>query len=632
MSSTTEAGRLALVGSPNSGKTTLFNALTGLHQTVANYAGVTVEHAVGTVEYQGTSVTLIDLPGTYSLAALSPDEEVVSRVLEGRMSDLPPPDGIVVVADATTLQRSLQLVGEVLLLGRPTVLVVTMIDELKARHGALKLPTLKRMLGIPVVGVVGNKGIGLDDVRAMLVGSSSWVAPKVEVPASQEERYRWSDAIFEACVTAPRRDETLTDKIDRVMLHPVFGIAIFAALMFLFFQVIFAVAAPIQEVFEGAVLGLGTLVGGWMPSGVLRALIVDGVIGGVGGVVVFVPQIALLLLMIALLEGTGYMARAAFVIDRVMGWAGLEGRCFIALLSSYACAIPGIMATRGIPDPKSRLATILVAPFMTCSARLPVYGLLIGAFVPQQTLFGVFNLQGAVLFGLYLMGSLSALLAAMALKRGVLHGATFPFYMELPPYRLPTVSVLWHRVSRGVWAFFRKAGTVILAASVLLWGALNLPQVDVPQDLRGDEVAARTYQLEQSVAASVGRAVEPVFAPLGFDWRINVGLIASLAAREVIVSTLAQIYGFGGDEEDTAGLSERLREARTPAGEPVYVLPTVLALLVFFIYALQCVSTLAVMRRETGSWRWPAFAFFAMFVTAYGMAWLTRMIAIALGL
>lgn len=632
MSSTTEAGRLALVGSPNSGKTTLFNALTGLHQTVANYAGVTVEHAVGTVEYQGTSVTLIDLPGTYSLAALSPDEEVVSRVLEGRMSDLPPPDGIVVVADATTLQRSLQLVGEVLLLGRPTVLVVTMIDELKARHGALKLPTLKRMLGIPVVGVVGNKGIGLDDVRAMLVGSSSWVAPKVEVPASQEERYRWSDAIFEACVTAPRRDETLTDKIDRVMLHPVFGIAIFAALMFLFFQVIFAVAAPIQEVFEGAVLGLGTLVGGWMPSGVLRALIVDGVIGGVGGVVVFVPQIALLLLMIALLEGTGYMARAAFVIDRVMGWAGLEGRCFIALLSSYACAIPGIMATRGIPDPKSRLATILVAPFMTCSARLPVYGLLIGAFVPQQTLFGVFNLQGAVLFGLYLMGSLSALLAAMALKRGVLHGATFPFYMELPPYRLPTASVLWHRVSRGVWAFFRKAGTVILAASVLLWGALNLPQVDVPQDLRGDEVAARTYQLEQSVAASVGRAVEPVFAPLGFDWRINVGLIASLAAREVIVSTLAQIYGFGGDEEDTAGLSERLREARTPAGEPVYVLPTVLALLVFFIYALQCVSTLAVMRRETGSWRWPAFAFFAMFVTAYGMAWLTRMLAIALGL
>lgn len=623
---------VALVGSPNSGKTTLFNALTGLNQKVANYAGVTVEHVVGEVEFDGRRLSLIDLPGTYSLEALSPDEEVVSRVLDGSMPGCDPPDGIVVVADATTLQRSLQLVGDILRLGRPTILILTMIDELKARHGALRLAALKRSLGIPVVGVVGNKGVGLDDVRALLSTSEDWKPTKVDVPASPEARYAWADRIFDECVTAPRRDDTRTDRIDQVLLHPVAGIAIFAIIMFLFFQIIFAVAAPIQALFEAGIGALGSLLGALLPDGIVNQLVVDGIIGGVGGVVVFVPQIALLLFMIAVLEGSGYMARAAFVIDRVMGWAGLEGRCFIALLSSYACAIPGIMATRGVPDPKSRLATILVAPFMTCSARLPVYGLLIGAFIPKMTVLGVFNLQGVVLFALYLLGSVSALVAATLLKRGVLRGATYPFYMELPPYRMPTFNVIWQRVSRGVWAFLRKAGTVILAASVLLWAALNLPRVDVPESLQADPVAAKTYQLENSVAADVGYMMEPLLAPLGFDWRIGVGLVASLAAREVIVSTMAQIYGFGGDEDDVDGLAARLRDAKKPDGTPLYTLPTVLALLVFFVYALQCVSTLAVMKRETGSWRWPAIAFTAMLIIAYTMAFVTRWSAIALGL
>ncbi|MEZ4462788.1 MAG: ferrous iron transporter B [bacterium] len=622
---------VALVGSPNSGKTTLFNALTGLHQRVANYAGVTVEHVVGEITADGRTLSLIDLPGTYSLEALSPDERVVSQVLEGRMPGCEPPDGIVVVADATTLQRSLQLVGDILRLGRPTVLIVTMIDELKARNGALKLPQLKRALGIPVVGVVGNRGIGMDDVRALLASVDTWTPTVVEVPEDQQARFVWADEIFEKCVVAPRREDGRTDQIDRVLLHPVMGIAIFAMVMFLFFQVVFAVAAPLQEAFESAVMLLGGVVGDLLPDGLLKQLLVDGVIAGVGGVVVFVPQIALLLLMIAVLEGSGYMARAAFVIDRVMGWAGLEGRCFIALLSSYACAIPGIMATRGVPDPRSRLATILVAPFMTCSARLPVYGLLIGAFIPSTYVLGVFNLQGIVLFLLYLLGSVSALLAAAVLKRGLLRGATYPFYMELPPYRVPTWSAIWHRVSRGVWAFLRKAGTVILAASVILWAALNLPRVDVPAELRDDPVAAQTYQLENSLAASVGHAMEPVLAPLGFDWRIGVGLVASLAAREVIVSTMAQIYGFGGDEEDVDGLAARMSQAKNPDGTSVYTLPTVLALLVFFVYALQCVSTLAVIRRETGSWKWPAFAFSYMLVIAYGMALFARYAAIGLG-
>lgn len=623
--------KLALVGSPNCGKTTLFNALTGLRQKVANYPGVTVEHAHGqvAVEVDGEThhVDLLDLPGTYSLAPLSPDEQVTLDALEGNLEGVDAPEGIVVVADATTLERSLPFVGDVLSLGRPTLVVLTMIDELKARGGAVKLGVLMRSLGVKVLGVVGNRGLGLDDLRHELARPETWKAADAsKIPTEQSARFAWSDAILDDCLTRPDVSRGNTDKVDRVVLHPVFGIGLFLLIMFLFFQIIFTVAAPLQDMLEGLVLLFGEWVAGVMSPGLLKSLIVDGVIAGVGGVVVFVPQIALLLLMIALLEGSGYMARAAFLIDRVMGWAGLEGRCFVALLSSYACAIPGLMATRGVPDPRSRLATMMVAPFMTCSARLPVYGLLIGAFIPDESVAGIFSLQGLVLFGLYLLGSVSALLAAVIFKRGLLRGKTFPFYMELPPYRVPSWRVLASYVWRGVKGFLRKAGTIILVASVILWGLMTFPEVEPPATMEPDSAQARAYQLEHSAAATLGKTIEPVIAPLGFDWRIGIGVIASFAAREVIVSTLAQVYSFSGDEEDVVGLGEKLAATKAPNGEPAYSIATAIALLIFYVYALQCVSTLAVMKRETGTWRWPMIALVYMSVVAWVSAFIAYQI------
>lgn len=624
--SPTAPPRLALIGSPNSGKTTLFNALTGLRQKVANYAGVTVDHVQANVSLpHGKQVTLIDLPGTYALTPLSPDEAVTLDVLRGAVPECPKPDGVLVVADATTLRRSLQLLGEVLLQNLPTALILTMVDEMKARGGAVDVPRLQRRLGIPVLGIVGNKGIGLDDVRHLIGQPDTWMRAKDgAIPSEIEARFGWVDALVEACTTKPSAGTALTDRIDGVLLHPGWGLGVFAVLMFVFFQLIFAVAAPLQDLFEGAVGELGGLVGHVLPEGVWwSGLIVDGVIGGVGAVVVFVPQIALLLLAIGILEHTGYMARAAFLIDRVMGWAGLEGRSFIALLSSYACAIPGIMATRAIPDPRSRLSTILVAPFMTCSARLPVYALLIGAFIPAETVGGIFGVQGLVLFGLYLLGSVSALVAAALFKRGLLRGRTYPFYMELPPYRWPTMKVVGLQVWRGVRAFLKKAGTVILGAAVVLWVLLNLPPVEVPAHIAGDEAASKAYQIQHSWAADVGRAIEPAIEPIGFDWKIGVGLLASLSAREVIVSSMAQTYAFGGDEEDLEGLGERLKADVKADGTPVYTLATVLSLLVFYVYALQCISTIGAIRRETGGWRWPAFAVTYMFVVAYAGSFVT---------
>lgn len=616
--------RLGLVGSPNSGKTTLFNALTGLRAKVGNYPGVTVERREGDAlqlaAESGRRVVVVDLPGTYSLTPISRDEEVVSQLLAGELHEVPRPDALVVVADACSLERSLLLVAQVLRLGLPACLVLTMIDELAARGGELDLPRLERALGVPVIGVVGHRGLGMDALRRLLGHPEGWSRPPFLPPGEPEERGAWAASVLEHVVRRRAGRSRRTDVLDAVLLHPVAGIAVFAFVMVLFFQLIFAWAQPAMDALDGGMAWLAGSARSVLPPGVLAEFLVDGVLAGVGSVIVFLPQIVLLFALLSLLDGIGYLARAAFVIDRVMGWIGLEGRSFVSLLSSYACAVPGIMATRTIPSARDRLVTILVSPLMTCSARLPVYALLIGAFVPATTVWGPFGLQGLVLLGLYLLGALAALAVAAVLKRTLFPGQGLPFYMELPPYRWPTAKHLALQVWSSARAFLRRAGTIILLASIVLWALLHYPRVEAPAGL-ADEAAA-SYALERSAAGRLGHALEPAIAPLGFDWKIGIGLVASLAAREVIVSTLAQIYA--STDEETS-LRDALRaDVRPDSGLPVYTPATVAALLVFFVFALQCTSTLAIMRRETNSWRWPAFAFGYLLALAYGASYLTH--------
>jgi ferrous iron transport protein B len=594
--------RFGLLGSPNCGKTTLFNGLTGLRARVGNYPGVTVERREGALRHARRSAVVIDLPGTYSLDPLSPDEAVVRRVLTGEISARP--DALVVVADACTLERSLLLLAQVLREGLPTCLVLTMTDELHARGGSIDLPHLERALGIPVLGVVGHRGLGLDALRTLLAAPERWSRPHLLPPADALARAGWAASVLDHVVQRRPQASRLTEAIDRVVLHPLAGSALFAVVMVLFFQLIFAWATPIMNAIDEFVAYAATAAHGALPAGMLADFVAEGLFAGVGAVVIFVPQIALLFGVLYLLEDIGYMARAAFVVDRLMGRIGLEGRSFVSLLSSYACAVPGIMATRTIPAPRDRLVTILVAPLMTCSARLPVYALLIGAFVPAAAV-GPFGLQGLVLLSLYLLGSLSALAVAAVLKRTLLRGEGLPFYMELPPYRLPTFRLWATQVWGSVRAFLRRAGTIILSVSIVLWVLLNVPRVEAPAGASAAE--ARRFALEHSLAGTAGHAIEPLIAPLGFDWKIGVGLLSSLAAREVIVSTLAQIYA--ATDEDSS-LRQAIRADVDPrTGLRVFTPATVAALLVFFVFALQCLSTIAVMRRETNSWRWPAFAF-----------------------
>jgi ferrous iron transport protein B len=617
--------RLGLVGSPNAGKTTLFNALTGLRSRVGNYPGVTVERREGRLDLAGRRAVVIDLPGTYSLDPISADEAVVSQVIDDRIAEVRAPDALIVVADACSLERSLLLVGQVLSRGRPTCLVLTMMDELAARGGSIDRDRLEAALGIPVVEVVGHRGKGLGALRKVMADPESWPRPQIPPPADAYERGSWADSISSHVITRRPGHNTLTDAIDRVVLHPVGGLLLFAAVMVTFFQLIFAWAAPAMDLIDGTIALAADAVHLALPGSLMADFLADGLIAGVGSVVIFLPQIVLLFSLLYLLEDVGYMARAAFVVDRAMGRIGLEGRSFVALLSSYACAVPGIMATRTIPSPRDRLVTILVAPLMTCSARLPVYALLIGAFVPAQTVVGPIGLQGLVLLGLYLLGPLVALAVAAVLKRTLLPGEGLPFTMELPSYRMPTFSLWASQVWGSAWAFLRRAGTIILLASVVLWLLLTFPRVPAPDGM--SEAAASRQALEQSYAGRAGRAIEPLIEPLGFNWKIGVGLIASLAAREVIVATLAQIYAA---EEDERSLRAAVRADRDPrTGDPVFDPPTVAALLVFFVFALQCMSTLAIMRRETNSWRWPAFAFAYMLVLAYTMSFATNRIVSA---
>ena len=623
--------RVALVGSPNSGKTTLFNALTGLHAKTGNYPGVTVARYEGLVEVAGRRAVVEDLPGTYSLDPISPDEQVVSDVLDPEAPDSP--DALVVLLDSTTLRRSLAMLGHVLHVGLPTMVVLSFTDELARRQGRLEVADLQRALGVRVLPVVGGDRDGVAALRGAIAevadDGEAWASPLVMPPTEPEETTGWVSSVLEAAGYRVPEVDGRTRRIDGVLLHPVWGTLVFLATMYAFFQVIFTVAAPLQGYVEQGFAWLGARAADVLGDGWAGRFVSEALIGGVGGVLVFLPQIILLFTLIALLEGVGYMARAAFLMDRVMSRAGLEGRAFVALLSSVACAIPGIMATRTLPSAKDRVATMMGAPLMTCSARLPVYVLLIGLLVPSSARIGPLGAQGTVMFALYLLGALSAMGTAWFFKKITGRtGPTMPFYMEIPSYRLPRASTVALAVWDAAKAFLRKVTVIILVTTALLWLLLNLPNRS-EEDLRAagvdptDSVAAGAYVLDESYAATVGKAVEPVFEPLGFDWRVDVGVISSLAAREVFVATLGQIAAAENPDEPAAELAS-MTTVRGGAEQPLFDAGTIAALLVFFAYALQCMSTIAVMRRETGTWRWPAIAFGYMFVLAWSLAFVAR--------
>jgi ferrous iron transport protein B len=618
--------RIALVGSPNAGKTSVFNHLTGLRAKTGNYPGVTVGRSVGTTKVDGVEIAIEDLPGTYSLDPISPDEQVVTDLLGGEVYGDGRPDGIVIVADATTLHRSIILVAQVLRQDLPCLLVLTMTDELTARGGGIALDALSTALGVPVLAVIANRGVGIDTLRAQLTAFTQWQRPPVLPPADNDAIDAWGRSVLKAADYVAPKPDRRTRGIDAVVLHPLWGTLIFFAVMFCFFQVVFTVAAPLQDQVGDWLTWLGNLVSNHVGNYVVRGLLGQGLIGGVGTVLQFIPQIVLLFLLIALLENVGYMARAAFLMDRVMAATGLEGRAFVAMLSSFACAIPGIMATRTLPSSRDRIATIITAPLMTCSARLPVFTLLVGILVSPKTQWGGFSAQGVAMFALYVCGGTSALIAAALFKSTILRSDLLPFTMELPPYRFPSPKNVLITMWDSAKMFLRKAGTIILGTSVVLWVMLNLPAREA-ETAKMSPTDATAYVMDHSWAADVGKAVGPVFKPLGFDWHVNIALLGSMSAREVFVSTLGQVAAAQSPDDP----HEALVSLTDDNGHKVFTAPTVIALMAYFIYALQCMSTVAVMRRETNSWRWPAIAWSYMFVLAWVMAFLARQVAIALG-
>jgi ferrous iron transport protein B len=610
---TLPAPLVAVVGNPNAGKSALFNALTGARQKVGNYPGVTVERKSGrTVLPDGRPVELVDLPGTYALEPSSLDEAVTRDVLSGRQAGERKPDALLVVVDASNLDNHLRFAMELRSLGLPMVVALNMVD-MAARDGlTLSAEALSQALGLPVVETVAVRRRGLEAVREALEGAIGRTAANIPAPPDLAREAR---RIAAAAIVSEAPVRRWTHRLDRILLHPVAGVAILAVVMFAMFQAVFAWSEiPIGWI-EGGVSAVGTLATDLLPEGALRSLLVDGVIGGVGAVVVFLPQILILFLFILLLEGTGYMVRAAFLMDRLMGTAGLSGRAFIPLLSSFACAVPGIMATRTIDNEKDRLTTILVAPLMTCSARLPVYTLIIAAFIPNREIAPFVNLQGVVMFGLYLVGIVGALLAALLLRKTVARGVASSFMMELPKYQMPALK----DVALGLWQrtviFLRRAGGIILVTTVLLWALASYPKAGPGE-----------RQSEVSIAGRIASGIEVVVKPIGFNHDIALALLPAMAAREVAVAAIATVYAI--DEADEAQLEQSLAERLSGA----WPLPTALAFLAWFVFAPQCVSTIAVTRRETNSWRWPLFMLTYLFVLAYVAAGLTYWTAVALGL
>ena len=614
---------LALVGTPNSGKTSLFNALTGSRQKVANYPGVTVERKEGFfVTPRGRQVSVVDLPGTYSLRGRSPDEEITRDFVLGRAKGESLPDLVLCVADSTNLRLTIRLLLELKKTGRPLMLVLNMFDIAQRRGVSVDVARLSGLLGIPVVTSIAVRKGGTSDLlrktdeisAQAAVGSRQNLWQPLSI-ADLRATQREADRIIAATVSLPARPDTWTARIDAVVLHPVAGIIILGLALFVMFQAVFAWAQPLMELLSHAFGALGQLVHDTLPAGLLQSFLQNGVISGVGSVIVFLPQIVIIFLFILLLEDFGYMARAAFLMDRIMGGAGLHGRAFIPLLSSFACAIPGIMATRVIDNRRDRLTTILIAPLMTCSARIPVYTLIISAFIPAEQLWGWVDLRGLVMFGLYAAGITSALCASFLIMFFMLRDyAPAPFMLELPDYKLPRARSIAIGIYTRAKMFLQRAGTTIFAMMVLIWFLASFPTPPA-----GVEDPAINY----SLAAVIGKALAPLFAPLGFNWQIVVALIPGMAAREVAVAALGTVYAIEGGKEAADQIGQVLATK--------WSLATALSLLAWYIFAPQCASTLAVIRRETGSSKWMALTFGYMLMLAYAASLATYTTAVALG-
>ncbi len=610
---------IAVVGNPNAGKSALFNALTGARQKVGNYPGVTVERKVGKMLLpDGAPAELVDLPGAYGLDPSSPDEAVTRDVLLGKQSGERLPDALLIVVDASNLDNHLRFALQLIDLGLPTVIALNMVDLARRDGLELDAQTLSRELGVPVIETVAVRKRGLDELRERLAGlllSPRTVragSSSVSDPLTLQRRAR---SIAMGSIVSETPIRRITHRLDALLLHPVFGPVILAAIMFVMFQGVFAWSAVPADAIDASVSALGGRVAAALPAGLLRSLIVDGIIAGVGAVLVFLPQILILFFFILLLEGSGYMVRAAFLMDRLMSRAGLSGRAFIPLLSSFACAVPGIMATRTIEDPKDRLTTILVAPLMTCSARLPVYTLIIAAFIPRRTLLPGVGLQGLVMFALYAVGVVGALGAALVLRKFVLRGGGGGFMMELPKYQWPRLRDIALGLLQRATIFLKRAGTIILLTTVVLWTLTSIPRA-----------APGQKQSEVSIAGHIASGIETVVRPIGFNHDIAMALLPAMAAREVAVAAIATVYAIDSSDDQAVGrtLVERLR-GRWP-------LPTALAFLAWFVFAPQCVSTIAVTRRETNGWKWPLFMLAYLFALAYLAAGATYWTALALGL
>ncbi len=616
--------RIALVGPPNSGKTTLFNTLTGGRQKTANYPGVTVERKSGRLRTPvGRTVELLDLPGSYSLRARSPDEAITRDVVLGRQAREALPDAVVCVTDATNLNQHLRLLLELRQLGRPLILALNMMDIAQKRGCQISLEALSRHLGIPVVTTVAMRKNGVQDLLSQIDAllnqpsvasgaTADWVEP---TPEAIRAYHREVEQLLREAVVQEGTPERLTRQLDRVLLHPMVGPLILLGLLFLMFQAVFSWAEAPMDWIDGGMASLQALLSEHMADSLLKSLLIDGVIAGVGGVVIFLPQILILFLFILLLEDSGYMTRAAFLMDRLMSMVGLNGRAFIPLLSSFACAIPGIMAARTIAHPLDRLTTILIAPLMTCSARLPVYVLLIAAFIPNTTVWGGIGLQGLVMFGLYATGIVGALVMAGVLRLTLLRGGRQPLLMELPSYKWPNPANVLLGLLERARIFMRRIGTIILSVLVLLWFLSTFP---------APPVGATEPPIYYSLAGLIGRGLEPLLAPIGFNWQIAIALVPGLAAREVAVAALGTVYALSGDEGSVT-------EALTATLAHDWTLATALALLAWYVFAPQCLATLAAARRETNSWRWPTFMFVYLMVLAYLAAFVTYRVALAMG-